>query len=61
MTLAAVGLGVYVDTVEHLKKARIGPIKQNAPAATRTVGPSVVAGPMEQQGRKQIKKARGFS
>jgi hypothetical protein len=36
MTLAAVGFGVYVDTIKHLKKARIGPIKKNAPAM-RTV------------------------
>jgi hypothetical protein len=36
MALAAVGLRIYVDTIKHFKKARIGPIKQNAPA-TRTL------------------------
>jgi hypothetical protein len=45
MTLAAVGglglgLGVYVDTIKHIKKARIGPIKLNAPAM-RTVRSSL--------------------
>jgi hypothetical protein len=37
VTLAAGGLGVYVDTIKNFKKkARIGPIEQNAPGM-RTV------------------------
>lgn len=29
---SSIELGLYVDTIKHLKKAHIGPIKQDAPA-----------------------------